>query len=99
MVITQSLSILNLFQWGLRQWGDLENQMTSVERVKEYIDIEPETDGNVEDPEGIWLNNGAIEFRNVSLKYSIEDCYVIKGILIKDFIYICNVIIHIISRY
>lgn len=83
MVITQSLSILNLFQWGLRHWGDLENQMTSIERVKEYIDIEPEIDGNVEDPESIWLNNGAIEFRNVSLKYSFEDCYVVKGILIR----------------
>ena len=36
LVITSSIALLGQFQWGIRQSAEVENQMTSVERVVEY---------------------------------------------------------------
>lgn len=42
LAITQSIGLTGMFQWGMRQSAELENQMTSVERVLEYTDVEHE---------------------------------------------------------
>ncbi|KAI8430161.1 hypothetical protein MSG28_000538 [Choristoneura fumiferana] len=33
LAITQSISLTGIFQWGMRQSAEMENQMTSVERI------------------------------------------------------------------
>lgn len=55
-------------QWGVRQWSELENLMTSVERLIEYTEIEPEKKEGVEVLD--WPTKGAVEYKNVSLSYN-----------------------------
>ncbi|KYB27685.1 probable multidrug resistance-associated protein lethal(2)03659 isoform X2 [Tribolium castaneum] len=83
LAITQAIGLTGMFQWGMRQSTELENQMTSVERVLEYNNIEHE--GNLESPPDkkpapSWPNDGKIEFINVFLRYFPDDPPVLKNL-------------------
>lgn len=83
MAITQSLTLTLTFQFGMRQWSEMENQMTSVERVKEYIDIQPEADKTNKKPPKSWPEEGTIKFDNTSLRYASNEPYVLKNLSFK----------------
>lgn len=36
LAITQSIALTHVFQWAIRQSTELENHMTSVERILEF---------------------------------------------------------------
>ena len=65
--------LLPAFQWCCRQSCEVENQMTSVERILEYtaLDSEPLETGKIK-AETNWPKSGAIKFKNVNFKYSSE---------------------------
>lgn len=42
LAITQATGLTGMLQWGIRQMAEMENQMTSVERVLEYTAVESE---------------------------------------------------------
>lgn len=42
LAITQLIGLVGIFQWGMKQSAELENQMTSVERVLEFMQVEHE---------------------------------------------------------
>ncbi|KAF7279579.1 hypothetical protein GWI33_006975 [Rhynchophorus ferrugineus] len=80
LVITQYIGLMGSLQWGMRQWSELENQMTSVERVLEYtkLDCEPERGDAVAVPED-WPREGEVRFVDLKLKYE-GDNYVLKNL-------------------
>lgn len=82
LALTQILSLISLTQWGVRQTAEVENNMTSVERIMEYINLEPEENrtkqlARVSEE---WPTNGSIEFINVSLKYSETGDYTLRSL-------------------
>lgn len=83
LAITQSIGLTGMFQWGMRQSAELENQMTSVERVLEYSKVESEPpleSAPDKKPKGDWPQQGKIEFRGVSLRYAPLEAPVLKNL-------------------
>ncbi|KAH8395710.1 hypothetical protein KR222_010260, partial [Zaprionus bogoriensis] len=72
LAITQAMSMTGMVQWGMRQSAELENSMTSVERVLEYRNLEAE--GEFSSPAGqkppaSWPEEGEIIADDLSLRY------------------------------
>lgn len=86
LAILQCVNMVGMCQWGMRQTAEIENQMTSVERVLEYADLpsEPplESEPKHRPPTG-WPEAGEIVFRELNFKYSDTSSYVLKDINIK----------------
>ncbi|KAH1014557.1 hypothetical protein HUJ05_012410 [Dendroctonus ponderosae] len=81
--ITQAIGLTGMLQWGIRQSTELENQMTSVERVIEYNSIESEGDlesSPEKKPPKTWPSEGKIEFKHVSLRYFASDPPVLEDL-------------------
>ncbi|XP_016974443.1 probable multidrug resistance-associated protein lethal(2)03659 [Drosophila rhopaloa] len=73
LAITQAISMTGTVQWGMRQSAELENSMTSVERVLEYKNLESE--GEFESPADkkppkSWPQDGRIKAEDLSLRYN-----------------------------
>ncbi|CAG9840903.1 unnamed protein product [Diabrotica balteata] len=80
LALSQAMALMGMFQWGMRQWSEFENQMTSVERVQEYADLKQEIDQPSNKPRETWPEKGEVEFSNMSLKYSPDDPFVLKNL-------------------
>lgn len=85
LAITQILSLISLSQWGVRLSAEVENNMTSVERIMEYVDLEPEEKPVEKSIESLnkWPTSGSIEFTNVSLKYAEKGATMLKSLSVK----------------
>jgi ABC-type multidrug transport system, ATPase and permease components len=72
LAITQSMGLVGMIQWGMRQSAEVANQMMSVERIVEYqyLEEEPllETPPDKSLPKN-WPSEGRIEFVNTYLRY------------------------------
>lgn len=81
LILTQFIGLVGTLQWGMRQWSELENHMTSVERVLEYtkVDSEPEFK-QIENLSPKWPEFGKIIFKDLSLKYDPDEKYVLKNL-------------------
>lgn len=90
LAITQILNLITTIQWGIRQTAELENYMTSVERVMEYTNLKPEKDQKIEPkpdekmPDfSNWAKKGEIEFKDLSLKYSEDSNRILKSLNLR----------------
>lgn len=71
-----------MVQYGIKQNAELENSMTSVERVVKYCNIHVEKDSEkIIQP--IKFPKGRIEFQNVSLKYNFKNLFILKQVSFK----------------
>ncbi|XP_056630497.1 ATP-binding cassette sub-family C member 4-like [Diorhabda sublineata] len=78
LMITQISQLLGSLTFGIRQWTELENNMTSLERILEYIEIKTEDKKGAEIKD--WPSRGSISYQNVSLSYEDNDSYVLKNL-------------------
>ncbi|KAI2473989.1 ATP-binding cassette sub-family C member 4 [Diabrotica virgifera virgifera] len=78
--LTQAITLSGMFQWVMREWSELENQMTSVERTQEYTDLPIESDNERKQPPADWPSSGSLTFKNMSLRYSLEAPCVLKNL-------------------
>ena len=70
---------MGAFQWGVRQSAEVENQMTSTERVLQYVDIEPEAATETDfKPGPDWPRYGLITLEGASLRYEDDGPDVLK---------------------
>lgn len=86
LAITQAITLVGMCQWGMRQTAELENQMVSVERIKEYIDLPSEPP--IETPEQQrptkdWPSKGNLTFDNLSLRYAEDGEEILKQLTFK----------------
>ncbi|XP_066498934.1 multidrug resistance-associated protein 1-like [Hoplias malabaricus] len=71
LAITHSLQVTGILSWIVRAWTDVENNIVSVERVKEYADTPKEAPWTIENRALplTWPQHGTIEFQQYGLQY------------------------------
>ncbi|KAI2473932.1 ATP binding cassette (ABC) transporter subfamily C member [Diabrotica virgifera virgifera] len=76
--LTQISQLSIVLTWGIRVFTELENHMTSLERVIEYTNIKTEKkDGTTVQN---WPSTGSISYQNVYLAYGDSDSFVLKNL-------------------
>ncbi|KAH7318162.1 multidrug resistance-associated protein [Stachybotrys elegans] len=71
--------------WLVRQYAINEQNMNSMERVKEYLDVEQEAEAIVEKnrPPANWPEQGTVEFVNYTTRYRADLEPVLRNITLK----------------
>ncbi|XP_060888186.1 ATP-binding cassette sub-family C member 4-like [Labrus mixtus] len=81
LALTYSVTLMGMFQWGVRQSAEVENMMTSVERVVEYTELESEAPWETQKrPPPDWPSKGLVTFDQVSFSYSEDGPLVLKNL-------------------
>ncbi|XP_030376299.1 multidrug resistance-associated protein 4 [Scaptodrosophila lebanonensis] len=77
LAISQAMILTGMVQYGVRQVAESLQQMTSVERVLQYTELEQEPVVEKE-PASNWPTLGQIEFRDMSCRYDPNGSPVLK---------------------
>jgi ATP-binding cassette subfamily C (CFTR/MRP) protein 1 len=74
LLLTLASSITQTLNWFVRSSTALESQMNNVERIFHYTRTVPEAPLEIPEtkPRHDWPQHGAIELRNVSMKYRVD---------------------------
>ncbi|KAG2998273.1 hypothetical protein PC118_g1381 [Phytophthora cactorum] len=86
--LTYAFSVTQSLNWSVRMLSQLQTQMVSVERIKNYtvMDMEAElTSVGKLPPAQEWPSAGAIEFRNVNLRYRPDRILVMERGAVGEF--------------
>uniref|UniRef100_A0A8C2GUF2 ABC-type glutathione-S-conjugate transporter n=1 Tax=Cyprinus carpio TaxID=7962 RepID=A0A8C2GUF2_CYPCA len=82
LAVSHSLQVTGFLSWIVRSWTDVENNIVSVERVKEYADTPKEAAWSIEGSSlpPSWPQKGTIEFQDYGLQYRKGLELALKGI-------------------
>ncbi|CCK70379.1 bile acid-transporting ATPase YBT1 KNAG_0E01120 [Huiozyma naganishii CBS 8797] len=82
--LTYAISFTEGALWLVRFYSEVEMNMNSVERIKEYMSVEQEPydikDEIVRTPPTVWPDEGKIEVNDLSLRYAANLPRVIKNV-------------------
>ncbi|KPM40774.1 ATP-dependent bile acid permease [Neonectria ditissima] len=83
--LSYALGFTESVLWLVRLYAINEQNMNSMERIKEYLDVEQEAEAVIEDsrPPENWPGNGAVEFVNYTTSYRAELDPVLRDISLK----------------
>ena len=80
LVLTALMSIITILPYSMEQLVDVENCMTSVERIVEYGALKPEAYLDNTDGQLVHELGGKLELEHVWLRYAEDEKYVLKDI-------------------
>jgi ABC-type multidrug transport system fused ATPase/permease subunit len=82
LALSNALQMLVFVQWTVRQWGEVETQMSSVGQLVYYGKVQPEAPFEIPEkkPPASWPTRGEIKFRDIELKYQKFGVSVLKNI-------------------
>ncbi|CAK6982138.1 multidrug resistance-associated protein 1-like isoform X1 [Scomber scombrus] len=85
LAVTHSLQVTGILSWIVRSWTDVENNIVSVERVKEYAHTPKEAAWTLPDSllPAAWPTTGTIQFEDYGLQYRKGLDWALKGISIS----------------
>ncbi|TMS00880.1 Multidrug resistance-associated protein 6, partial [Larimichthys crocea] len=71
LAVSHSLQVTGILSWIVRSWTDVENNIVSVERVKEYDNTPKEAAWTLKDSllPAVWPTTGNIQFEDYGLQY------------------------------
>ncbi|KAF9921984.1 hypothetical protein FBU30_007941 [Linnemannia zychae] len=83
LVLSYSMSVTGTFNWCVRQFAEVENNMNAVERLYHYSEeLTIEADPIIPDnrPSDSWPSAGAISIRNLEMRYRPELPLVLRNL-------------------
>ncbi|GAB1195744.1 hypothetical protein APSETT444_005007 [Aspergillus pseudonomiae] len=71
LALTYAVTFTEHVLWLVRLYSEVQQNMNSVERVKEYLEVEQEAAAVISDsrPPAHWPSGGAVEFANYTTRY------------------------------
>ncbi|CAG8439209.1 14222_t:CDS:10 [Cetraspora pellucida] len=80
--LSYALSVTQALNWVVRQFCEIETNIVSVERAKEYIDLPSEALLVIDNyrPSPTWPQNGLVEYKEYSTRYRPGLELVLKGV-------------------
>jgi ABC-type multidrug transport system fused ATPase/permease subunit len=85
LAVSYALNITETLNFAVRQISELETNIVSVERLKEYSEVDSEAEWVVKDhrPRQTWPENGAVVMENYATRYRENLDLVVKNINAK----------------
>ncbi|XP_018402741.1 PREDICTED: multidrug resistance-associated protein 4-like [Cyphomyrmex costatus] len=83
LAISQVLILCGMVQYGMRQTAETITQMTSVERIMQFTELEKEgpfESNPIDKPLSNWPSKGEIKFDRIYLRYSESEPPVLKSL-------------------
>ncbi len=83
--LSYAISFTENVLWLVRLYATNEQNMNSVERIKEYLEVEQEADAVIEKtrPPANWPANGSVDFIGYTARYRPDLDPVLKGVSFK----------------